>query len=520
MKRSMPAFLRNQLNSLRVMEGNKSIARVRLGMQELGAWESLQPRILRVGNKIKLQLTILTRRATYSLHAIRSMPGGAKLQLSRPGHTAVECLEVRWMKHSTDDSPPIVETRRLLSSWLRSQFPGCRVVRCVQRADLARSLSGSFVRAVFRHRGQSLLALAVDGNNCGIDAHDVLTQALIWLSQLQRDGMPAQGAPAIHILTPLDGSAVLCHRARRLNPKQAKVQIWEYESCASESWKTRKAPNPLPPMENRDYQWPALGPFHWSPLLSRVIELAPGSIRRYPQFQEYDSLRISGLEFARVFGSNRERICFGVGPQKKELTGENFPELSALVDEILFYRRPDSMDPLHPHFRAHSERWLESLILDQAGDLFPELAPECLYSQIPVYLGKDPGRVDVLGADQKGTLIVMELKVGPDPNLPMQALDYWARVLRHNRNGDFERRGYFPGIRLSRSYPKIYLVSPIFCYHDTTEQILRFLDPEIEVWKISINEDWRCGVKILRRIPIISSNQQASIPKGTAGNAD
>jgi hypothetical protein len=127
------------------------------------------------------------------------------------------------------------------------------------------------------------------------------------------------------------------------------------------------------------------------------------------------------------------------------------------------------------------------------------MAPESVYSQIPVYIGKDPGRVDILGADRQGTLTVMELKVSEDPDMPMQALDYWGRVVRHNANGDFKRRGYFSEIKLNRQPPKIYLVSPVFSFHDSTESLLRFLNPDIEIWKVSINEDWRCGVRIMRR---------------------
>jgi len=199
-------------------------------------------------------------------------------------------------------------------------------------------------------------------------------------------------------------------------------------------------------------------------------------------------------------GPDRDRICFGVGPLRTELTEDNFECLQSLVREILFYRRPDSPDTRHPYYRLQAERWLESLILEDIPHLFPEMAPESVYSQIPVYLGLDPGRIDILGADRQGTLVVMELKVAADPDLPVQALDYWGRVIQHNNNGDFERRGYFSEVRLNRHFPKIYLVSPVFSYHDSTELLLRYLDPNLEVWKISINEDWRCGIRILRRI--------------------
>jgi hypothetical protein len=96
----------------------------------------------------------------------------------------------------------------------------------------------------------------------------------------------------------------------------------------------------------------------------------------------------------------------------------------------------------------------------------------------------------------------MELKVTEDPNLPLQALDYWGRVIVHNQRGDFERRGYFSGITLDRRPPRIYLVSPVFSFHDSTEKLLSYLSPAIEVWKVSVNEDWRSGVKILRRVKL------------------
>lgn len=199
-------------------------------------------------------------------------------------------------------------------------------------------------------------------------------------------------------------------------------------------------------------------------------------------------------------GPERDRVCFGVGTQRTDLTEDNFPTLSSLVDEILYFRRPDSPDIRHPYYRLQAERWLEALVLEDVAQLFPEMAPESVYSQIPVYLGKDPGRIDILGADRSGTLIVIELKVAPDSDLPLQALDYWGRVIQHNDNGDFEHRGYFSEVRLNRNRPRIYLVSPVFSFHDTTENLLRFLDPELEVWKVSINEDWRTGVKVVRRL--------------------
>ena len=229
------------------------------------------------------------------------------------------------------------------------------------------------------------------------------------------------------------------HRSRLLNSGRIKVHVWEY----SPGFEVRKRVVPGSARGRQGFPLAGAGAVPLESAVEKILNLAPALIRRYPRFQDYDSLRLWGLEFARVMGPERDRVCFGVGTQRTDLTEDNFPTLSSLVDEILYFRRPDSPDIRHPYYRLQAERWLEALVLEDVAQLFPEMAPESVYSQIPVYLGKDPGRIDILGADRSGTLIVIELKVAPDSDLPLQALDYWGRVIQHNDNGDFEHRGYF-----------------------------------------------------------------------------
>ena len=373
-----------------------------------------------------------------------------------------------------------------------------QILRSSKRSDLARSLSGSFLRVTFRHRGKDFLLIAAD-IEIGEESRLAISQALLWLAALTAKSRPAI-FPIVHILVPSGTSDVLVHRCQYLNNNRAKVTVWEYQKGNTDLPEIRRAAAPRVPEEDKDFRWPVLGPFRWSSLFEKVLDLAPDLIRRYPRFRDYDSLRLWGLEFAQVMGVERDRIFFGVGPARTELADDNFECLRALIREILYFRRADSPDTQHPYYRLQAERWLESLVLDDIPRLFPELAPESVYSQIPVYLGKDPGRIDILGADRAGTLVVMELKVTEDPDLPVQALDYWGRVIQHRNHGDFERRGYFSEVRLNRQLPRIYLVAPVFSFHDSTEVLLRYLDPDLEVWKISINEDWRCGVKVMRRI--------------------
>src|SRR6202021_3022194 len=76
--------------------------------------------------------------------------------------------------------------------------------------------------------------------------------------------------------------------------------------------------------------------------------------------------------------------------------------------------------------------------------------------------------LDLLGGTGDGRLAVIELKADEDLHLALQGLDYWIRVRWHHLQnadnvtglGEFQRHGYFGGLRLSQEAPKLYLVAP------------------------------------------------------------
>jgi hypothetical protein len=495
-KKTVAAHLQRSRILLEAARSKAGQIRIRWRSEDLGAWDSVSPQWSVRDGRIQFQFRYRGRLTSRWAVAVRQKAWGISVFLACKGGFPPELFEMRW------DEPPCdsVDPSRLwaiVRHWLALKFPGCRIVRAARRPDLARSLSGSFLRVMFLHRGQRCVLVAVDEGS-GNETHQAVGQALLWLSLLEAAKM-LKPVPALYFLAPAGASAILSHRCRFLSRNRTRPEVWEYSGTGPDSPEFHRAAAVPAPVEDRDFRWPVLGPFRWSSPLQRVLDLEPELIRRYPRFHDCDSLRLWGLEFAQVTGVDRDRILFGVGPQRTELTEDNFGLIRALVEEIVIYRRPDSPDRRHPYYRLQAERWLEALVLESISRLFPEMQPESVYPQIPVYLGQESGRVDILGADRQGTLVVMELKVAADPDLPMQALDYWGRVILHNENGDFERRGYFSEVRLTRQRPRIYLVSPVFSFHDTTELLLHYLEPDMEVWKVAINEDWRCGVKILRR---------------------
>jgi hypothetical protein len=107
--------------------------------------------------------------------------------------------------------------------------------------------------------------------------------------------------------------------------------------------------------------------------------------------------------------------------------------------------------------------------------------------------------IDVLTTTTEGRLAVLELKADEDLHLPMQGLDYWARVSWHHARGEFPRFGYFGSAPLSEKSPLLYLVAPALRVHPTTDKLLRYFSPEIDWQLVAVKEDWRQEIKVLFR---------------------
>jgi len=208
------------------------------------------------------------------------------------------------------------------------------------------------------------------------------------------------------------------------------------------------------------------------------------------------ALCFRGLEFVRWAP---EGIQFGVGDTKERLTPSTEPALKRVVHELDLHRSPNASETNHPLYRAAPERWLETLILEDPARLDAQLDPRHLYSQVPALAAGDRGVLDLLGVTRRGRLVIIELKASEDIQMPIQAVDYWLRVRRHQRDGDFQRQGYFAGIELDSQPPLLYLVAPALRFHPATDTLLKYLSPEIQVTRIGLNENWRRGLKVVFR---------------------
>ena len=107
--------------------------------------------------------------------------------------------------------------------------------------------------------------------------------------------------------------------------------------------------------------------------------------------------------------------------------------------------------------------------------------------------------IDVLACSLGGRLAVLELKADEGINLPLQGLDYWARVRLHQQNGGFVRNGCFAGRELSSVPPLLYLVAPALRTHPSTDALLRYLATHMEWAVVQVDERWRDGVRVVNR---------------------
>lgn len=389
--------------------------------------------------------------------------------------------------------------RKEFLAMLGREFSGWRLERVSNRSDREHSFSTWYTRGLAR-QGRSGWAFLLLAEGEAFAASDgVLAHALIWLDWLRArsDRDPVSG---LKLFLPRGAVALTAHRAACLNARALQLEIFE--------WKTGDArPRPI---ELKDFgnvetrlaprrQGEALAERHRETLRQLLgdpfdrVDIAPDPSASYL------SLRVKGLEIARLEGQLAPRIFFGLEGNCQRLNDANSSEFRGFLNSVLEFRDAHGKDPAHEFYRLQSERWLESLILRDITRIDPELSPECVYPQVPAFSGTDRGIIDVLAVTRAGRLSVIELKLQEEINLPMQGLDYWLRVKWLAERKQFQERGYFPGVELSDAPPVLQLVCPAFRFHSTTGSVVRAFHPAIEVVQVGLNEQWREGVRVLFR---------------------
>lgn len=378
---------------------------------------------------------------------------------------------------------------------LAEQFPDEQISSLTTSADLEHSLSGCFARGLLYRgkRGWAVLGASPAEGAATIDG--ILTYGLVWLGRARRQA-EGRAVAGLRLFLPEGSSRVTAHRLAALG-SSTHIELYELDATSRRSR----------PVDARDIgnltTWLTPRREIESTLveaaadIAKLRQLAPDDIQvGVPPGTREVTFRLRGVEWARW---QRGKVLFGLGEQRRELNENNWGALEQLLRELDTFRHPLARDTTHPLYRMQAERWLESLVQADSTRIDARLDLRHVYSQVPAFAATDRGVIDLLGVTREGRLVVIELKATEDIHLVFQAVDYWLRVRWHQQQGDFHRYGYFTGLELQQKPPLLYLVAPGFCFHSTTDTLLEFLSPEVDVRRVGLNENWRRGLRVVFR---------------------
>jgi hypothetical protein len=229
---------------------------------------------------------------------------------------------------------------------------------------------------------------------------------------------------------------------------------------------------------------------------ARIIQLAPDQIDLVLS-QQGETLRFNGLPFARVRTMmGVENAWFGTRRHRRVLIPENWNDLCALVGELRENRSAAAPNRRHEYYRANPEAWLESILRRNIGLLDANLLLSPLYNQFRSAQDK----IDLLALRRDGRLVIIELKTNPDRAGIFQAADYWRKIELQRRRGILAAADLFDGCEIADRSALVYLVAPAWSFHRDFEFFARALNPDIELWRFELHQDWRDRVSVVSRV--------------------
>ena len=446
--------------------------------------------------------------------------GVLRLSTHRFGQTKPQTLELvtdRDRRTPSTREATRVKYLRVLDRVLLRSFPEFKTDAFRTAMDLEKSFGPAYARGSLVQGQKAWAVIAVNEEETQATVDGILTLGILWLQHCRESGDGRRVYQGLKLIVPRGMAVLTLSRMAWLNANVAQWELWELDQ-KSEELEQRDAAdhgNLTTRLMHAPNEEAAQERFAESRL--RVMALVPEGMREIVEQRLRSGTELAfllhGLEFARVrmgyagnsFNSAQE-ITFGAGANETPLTEENEGDLRELVAR-LFERRVAGCDKRDPLYRMQPERWLESVLRRDVEPLDVRLNPKHVYTQVPAFAAADRGMLDLLGVTDDGRLAVIELKADEDLHLALQGLDYWVRVRWHHLQnpdnmtglGEFQRHGYFGGLRLSTEPPRLYLVAPALRIHPATEVVLRYLSPRVEWTLVALDERWRANVKAVWR---------------------
>jgi len=240
-------------------------------------------------------------------------------------------------------------------------------------------------------------------------------------------------------------------------------------------------------------------PLHQNPSAGKLLEQYHPHLRHEKTPYRFDLITFRGLPLVHIFGPSPKDLFLGWGNPLRCWTDFGHRQRNEWIEMILKTRTDPSPAPFHQAYRLFPERWLESLIIQNIQHINSDFQRNWTYRQVPAYRGTGRAIMDVLTLSKGNRAAVLEIKAGESETLLFQSLDYWERVREGVRTGAFHRSGYFAGMILSRQWPHLYLITPLFRFHKNIFILRKYLLGEIPIHLVEVNLRWRKKLQLVRR---------------------
>jgi hypothetical protein len=407
---------------------------------------------------------------------------------------------------------------QLACAQAQEQDKGAKIERVGLSAGVRRGQPGSYARILLRLTKNQRLAVTGPINGSDPRHRDArerdafLSSSLLWFTRLCERARAGVIRELWLIVEPKLARPMAQQLALLRDDLRHTIKLY----VRDEHW---QALTPAPLLE-REELWTRSSPRLRSPATEirpsdwarRLLALSPAEID-VVHARHGETLRFHGLAFARVRRTpGGERAWLGVEGRRRRLLDEsNWDDCVELLQQLKEHRSATASDHRHALYRAAPEAWLESLLRRDVSRLDPGLRLAPLYTQFRTARDHGAGRrpVDLLALRRDGRLAVIELKVAADREHVLQAVDYWRRIEALRRDGQLARARLFGAATIANQPPLVYLVAPLLHFHRAFQPLARSISHAIRIYRFDLNEDWRAGVRVMRRCsltPFLMSN--------------
>ncbi len=391
-----------------------------------------------------------------------------------------------------------------LAQLIRDWQPNSAIERCALSRGTRPGQPGRYARIVLRWKGERIAVTGpvIDSRPAMVDTF--LSSTLLWFLRT-RDRARAPFIQQLWLIVSEDLARHVGYRVALLRESLRDIiKLFVVDddlgalSCVTcperrDLW-TRKLAT-FPPVPGATM----------SPQTAAIVAEAPDAID-VVHSRQGETLRYFGLPFARVRSLlGVERVWFGIDSSRRTLLdASSSREWHSLLRDLREHRTAYTRDRRHAFYRTAAEAWLESLLRRDITKLDPGLIIAPLHAQFrTAHSGKLGIRpIDLLALRQDGRLVVIELKASEDREHVLQGADYWRRVEAHRRRGHIAKAKLFGDKQIKDEPPLVYLVAPTLRVHPSFHTLARCIASDIEIYRFDISEDWRTGVRVMRRMRV------------------